>query len=110
MSAAAEKLLSEFEALPVEQQQEFVREVMNHLPPWDCGPLNDDAVAVAGDALAAMLHEEERASSGAAKSSCSTAGWLRRFGLPSFSAFLSPIQLVPCARFSFTRRRFADRS
>jgi len=62
MSAAAAKLLSEFEALPVEQQQEFVREVMNHLPPWDSGPLNDDAVAAAGDALAAMLHEEERAS------------------------------------------------
>jgi len=62
MSAAAAKLLSEFEALPVEQQQEFVREVMNHLPPWDSGPLNDDAVAAAGDALATMLHEEERAS------------------------------------------------
>ena len=62
MSAGAAKLLSEFEALPVEQQQEFVREVMNHLPPWDSGTLNDDAVAAAGDALAAMLDEEERAS------------------------------------------------
>jgi hypothetical protein len=56
------KIASEFEALPVEQQQEFVREVMNHLSPWNSGPLNDDAVAAAGDALAAMLHEEERAS------------------------------------------------
>ena len=62
MSTATAKLLSEFEALPVEQQQEFLREVMNHLPPWDSGPLSDDAVATAGDALAAMLHQEERAS------------------------------------------------
>jgi hypothetical protein len=62
MSTATAKLLSEFEALRVEQQQEFVREVMNHLPPWDSGPLSDDAAAAAGDALAAVLHEEERAS------------------------------------------------
>ena len=62
MSTATAKLLSEFEALPVEQQQEFLREVMNHPPPWDSGPLSDDAVATAGDALAAMLHQEERAS------------------------------------------------
>jgi len=62
MSTATAKLLSEFEALPVEEQQEFVKEVINHLPPWDSGPLSDDAVATAGDALAAMLHQEERAS------------------------------------------------
>jgi len=62
MSTATAKLLSEFEALPVEQQQEFVKEVINHLPPWDSAPLSDDAVATAGDALATMLHQEERAS------------------------------------------------
>ena len=62
MSTATAKLLSEFEALPVEQQQEFVKEVINHLPPWDSAPLSDDAVATAGDALAAMLHQGERAS------------------------------------------------
>ena len=62
MSTDTAKLFSEFEALPVEQQQEFLREVMNHLPPWDSGPLSDDAVATASDALAAMLHQEERAS------------------------------------------------
>ena len=54
MSTATAKLLSEFEALPVEEQQEFVKEVINHLPPWDSGPLSDDAVATAGDALATM--------------------------------------------------------
>ncbi len=62
MSTATAKLLSEFEALPVEEKQEFVREVINHLPPWDSGPLSDDAVAATGDAVAAMLTEEERPS------------------------------------------------
>ena len=62
MSVETAKLLSEFQALPVEQKQEFVREVMNHLPPWDSGPLDDDAAAAAGDAVAAMFDEEERAS------------------------------------------------
>jgi hypothetical protein len=62
MSTATAKLLSEFEALPVEEKQEFVREVIQHLPPWDSGRLNDDVAADAGDALAAMLDEEERAS------------------------------------------------
>lgn len=62
MSTATAKLLSEFEALPVEEKQEFVREVINHLPPWDSGPLCDDAAAAAGDALAERFDEEERAS------------------------------------------------
>jgi len=39
-----------------------VREVIQHLPPWDSGLLNDDVAADAGDALAGMLDEEERAS------------------------------------------------
>ncbi len=62
MSTATAKLLSAFEALPVEEKQEFVREVINHLPPWDSGPLGDDLAAAAGDALAERLDEEERAS------------------------------------------------
>ena len=62
MSSAAAKLLSEFEALRVEEKQEFMREVFHHLPPWDSGPLTDNVVAAAGDQLAAMLDGEERAS------------------------------------------------
>ena len=62
MSIATAKLLSEFESLPAEEKQEFVREVIHHLPPWDSGPLNDDVAAAAGDALAAIVGEEERAS------------------------------------------------
>ncbi len=62
MSAATAKVLSEFQALRVEEKQEFVREIIHHLPPWDSGPLSDDVAATAGDQLAAMLYEEERAS------------------------------------------------
>jgi hypothetical protein len=56
MSAATIKLLSEFKALKVEEKQEFVREVIHHLPPWDSGPLNDDVVTAAGDDLACEIN------------------------------------------------------
>jgi hypothetical protein len=62
MSVTTAKLLSEFEALGVEEKQEFVRELIHHLPPWDSGSLPDDVPAAAGDQLAAMIEEEERAS------------------------------------------------
>ena len=55
MSTATARLLAEFEALPVEAKQEFVREVIHHLPPWDSGPLDDGVAAAAGDQLAALL-------------------------------------------------------
>jgi hypothetical protein len=62
MSTATAKLLSEFEALRTEEKQEIVREVIQHLPLWDSGPLSDDVAAAAGDQLAAMHDDEERAS------------------------------------------------
>jgi hypothetical protein len=62
MSATMAKLLSEFETLDVEEKQAFVRELIHHLPPWDSGPLSDNVAAAAGDQLAAMIEEEERAS------------------------------------------------
>jgi hypothetical protein len=62
MNAVTAKLLSEFEALPVAEKKEFVQEVILPLPPWDSGPLSDDVAAAAGDQLAAMIDEEERAS------------------------------------------------
>jgi hypothetical protein len=62
MKEATVKLLSEFESLAVEEKQEFVQEVIQHLPPWDSGPLSDDVAAAAGDQLAAMIDEDEHAS------------------------------------------------
>jgi hypothetical protein len=62
MSTATAKMLSEFESLPTEEKHEFVRAVMRHLPLWESGPLDDDLVAAAGDQIAAILDEEERAS------------------------------------------------
>jgi hypothetical protein len=61
VSGATIKLLSEFEALKAEEKQEFVRALIQHLPPWDSGPLSDDVAATAGDQLAAMMEEEEGA-------------------------------------------------
>ena len=62
MSTATARLLSEFEALRSEEKQDFVREIIRHFPQWDSGPLSDDVVAAAGDEMAVMLGEEERAS------------------------------------------------
>src|SRR6266446_4724406 len=59
MSTATARLISEFEALRVEEKQEFMREIIPHLPPWDSGPLSDDVAAAAGDRLAAMHDEDE---------------------------------------------------
>ena len=60
MSITAAKLLSEFEAMRLEDQQEFVREVIRRLPKWDSGPLDDEVAAAAGDELAALHDAEER--------------------------------------------------
>jgi hypothetical protein len=62
VNAATVRLLSEFEALAVEEKKEFVQAVILHLPPWDSGPLSDDVAAAAGDQLAAMIGEGERTS------------------------------------------------
>jgi hypothetical protein len=61
MNTATVKLLSEFEALAADEKKEFVQELIDLLPPWDSGPLSDDVAAAAGDHLAAMIDEEERA-------------------------------------------------
>jgi hypothetical protein len=39
MSTATAKLLSEFEAVPVEEKEELLREVISQLPPADSGHL-----------------------------------------------------------------------
>lgn len=60
MSAAATKLLTEYEALPLADKHEFVRELVRRFPPWDSGELSDKTAAAAGDELAAMLGQQER--------------------------------------------------
>ncbi len=59
MSAAAAKLLSEYEALPSVEKEEFARALLLRLPPLDSGPLDDDLVAAAGDEIALILEQEE---------------------------------------------------
>lgn len=61
MSATTAKLLSEFQALELEEKQEFIREVIHLLPPWDSGPLSDDVAAAAGDEMAKGIEGEEHA-------------------------------------------------
>ena len=59
MSIVAEKLIAEFESLPVDEKQALVKEFLRRLPAYDSGPLDDNEVALAGDNIAAMLDEEE---------------------------------------------------
>jgi hypothetical protein len=63
VSIVAEKLIAEFETLPVEEKQAIVKEFLRRLPSYDSGPLDDGDVALAGDQIAAMLDEEESDSS-----------------------------------------------
>jgi len=61
MTATATKLLQEFETLRPDEKQEFVRELIQHLPPWDSGSLSNDVAAAAGDQLAASIQQDEDA-------------------------------------------------
>jgi hypothetical protein len=59
MSTATANLIASFEALPVSERQEFVKELLHRLPRLDSGPLDDEMVAETGDDLAAALAKEE---------------------------------------------------
>ena len=61
MSANTLALVEAFEALPPEEKLAFANAIFRRLPPIDSGPLEDEEVAAAGDALAAMLAKEENA-------------------------------------------------
>lgn len=62
MSTATIQLIAEFESLPVEEKQIFVKEIFRRLPPYDSGSLEDEEMAYAGDHIAIMLEREENAS------------------------------------------------
>lgn len=59
MATTAEQLLTEFEALPIAEKQVFARIIMRRLPPIESGDVTDEELCAAGDALSAMLDEEE---------------------------------------------------
>lgn len=60
MSSATANLLAAFETLPEKEKQRFMIDVCRRVPPFDAGALDDDLAAQAGDALAALLGQEER--------------------------------------------------
>ena len=59
MNVAAEKLIADFELLPLEEKQAVVKEILCRLPVFDSGAFDDCELALAGDRIAAMLNEEE---------------------------------------------------
>ncbi len=59
MSLKTLELPSAFEALPPTEKLDFATEIFKRLPPVDSGPLSDAQVAMAGDAMASILSEEE---------------------------------------------------
>lgn len=60
MSAVTTRLLSEFDTLPVDEKQAFMREALSRTPRWYSGPLDDEITAVAGDEQAALHEQEEK--------------------------------------------------
>lgn len=59
MSTTAEQLLHEYESLPEEEKSVFARLISRRLLLTDSAEITDDELCAAGDALAAMLDQEE---------------------------------------------------
>ena len=59
MSQKTAALLKAFETLAPNEKLDFANAIFRRLPPIDSGPLDNEEVAVAGDAIAAMLDKEE---------------------------------------------------
>ena len=61
MTNRATQLLSEFEALPDHDKQEFAVEILRRTRelPLDSGPITDEEIGEAGKALFALLDQEE---------------------------------------------------
>ena len=63
MSSKATPLLQEFEALPEEEKQVVMFELLRRAAPYDSGPIDDRETAQAADDLFLMLDAEEHESS-----------------------------------------------
>jgi hypothetical protein len=63
MSAETVQLLSAFDALPPDDKQVFVVEIMRRTRelPFDSGPITDEEIGEAGKAMFALLDQEENA-------------------------------------------------
>ena len=63
MSSRAAQLLEAFEALPDEGKRSFAGEVLRRSLPFDSGPLEDEEIGKAAEALFQSLENEEDAAS-----------------------------------------------
>lgn len=61
MSRDTTALLEAFEQLPTEEKRTFADEILRRLRPWDSGPLADEEIGSASDALFASLDDEDDA-------------------------------------------------
>jgi len=54
-------LLDAFESLPSEEKRTFTEEVLRRSLPFDSGPITDEEIAAASDALFQLLDQKEDA-------------------------------------------------
>jgi hypothetical protein len=59
VSPETSALLEAFEALPANEKRSFTEEVLRRSLPFDSGPLTDDEIGAASDALFASLDRED---------------------------------------------------
>ena len=60
MSRDTQALLEAFEHLPPNEKRAFTEEVLRRSLPFDSGPLADEEIGAASDALWQSLEDEER--------------------------------------------------
>jgi hypothetical protein len=61
MSRDTQVLLDAFEQLPTDEKRTFADEILRRLMPWDSGPLVDEEIGAASDALFVGLEGEDDA-------------------------------------------------
>ena len=59
MSRDTQALLEAFEHLPAEEKRAFTEEVLRRALPFDSGPLADEEIGAASDALWQSLEDED---------------------------------------------------
>lgn len=59
MSRNTQTLLDAFEQLPADEKRTFTDEILRRSLPWESGPLSDEEIGAASEALFAALDEED---------------------------------------------------